>query len=436
MTIDYGTSAAGPHLPPPRRGRPGRTATMTEAMDAIDDGARVYVAPTCAVPTALVDALVEGRDRWSHLELITDYLVEPLAAFDHPGEPFHLTSLQPSRAVEPMRAAGALSTVAASYSQFFSLLAPGGPHPVDVALMQVSEPGPEGRFSLGVGIGANLEVLRSARLVIAEVNPQMPYTFGAGEVERDEIDMLVDVDHPLVELAVPQPDETAKAIGRHAASLIGDGSVLQFGIGAIPESVLSALGDRTDLGIHGGMVGDTVIDLVEGGALTGARKNIDAGKMVVAGVLGTRRSFDWAHRNDAIHTVPSSYSHGPVALSRVEHFVGINSALSMAADGSANAETAGERVLSGPGGQPDFALGASISPSGLSIVAMPSTAARGTMSRLVPQLPPGTNTTIPRYLVDVVVTEFGVVHLRGLPLEERPAALASIAHPDFRDQLC
>lgn len=423
-------------LPPPRRGRPGRRATVAEAMAAITDGARVYVAPTCSVPTTLVDAMTAARDRWRRIELITDYLLEPLSAFDHPGAPFHLTSLQPSRAVEPMRAAGALSTVPAAYSQFFSMVRPGGPHPADVAIVQVSEPGPEGRFSLGVGVGANVEILRSAPLVIAEVNPNMPYTFGAGEVERDEIDLLVEVDHPLIELVAPEPDETALAIGRHSASLIEDGAVLQFGIGAVPESILAALGDRSDLGMHGGMIGDTVIDLVEAGVMTGAGKNVDRHKMVVAAVLGSRRSFEWSHRNDAILTVPSSYSHGAVALSTVERFVAINSALTMAADGSVNTEVAGSRVLSGPGGQPDFALGAAVSPSGLSIIAMPSTAAGGTRSRLVPELAAGTSTTVPRYLVDAVVTEFGVARLRGLPLEQRPAALAEIAHPDFRDELC
>lgn len=404
-------------------------------MDAIADGDRVYVSPICSVPTTLVEALAEARHRWQHIELITDYLVEPLATFEYPGEPFHLTSLQPTGAVAAMRSAGVLSTVAASYSQYFSILRPGGPHAVDVALLQVSPPGPDGKFSLGVAVGVNIELLRTATVVIAEVNPQMPYTFGCGEVERDEIDLLVDVNHPLVELAVPEPDETAQTIGRYAAAEIGDGSVLQFGIGAIPESILSALSERADLGLHGGMIGDTVIGLVESGALTGARKNTDPGKMVVSGVLGTLRSFEWAHRNPDIFTVPSSYSHGAVALSRVERFVAINSAISIAADGSVNAESVGRRVLSGPGGQPDFALGAAISPSGLSIIALPSTAAGGSRSRLIRHLPEGTSATIPRYLVDTVVTEFGVAHLRGLPLEARPAALAEIAHPDFRDRL-
>lgn len=422
-------------LPPRRRGRDGRSATPTEAIGLIEDGQRVYVAPHCSVPVALVSELTARRDRWTRLDLITDFLVEPLEAFDHPGSPFHLTSLQPTRAVAAMRDAGVLRTVAASYSQYTSLLGPGGRHAVDVALLQVSPPGPDGRFSLGVGVGAALEVLRTAGRVIAEINPHMPYTFGAGEIERDEIDVLVEVDHPLVELAPPVPDETALAIGRLASEQIPDGSVLQFGIGAIPESVLGALGDHTDLGMHGGMVGDTVIDLVESGALTGARKNVDRGKMVVTGVLGTRRSFDWAHRNPDIFTVPGAYSHGVAALSRIERFVAINSALSIAADGTVNAETAGDRVLSGPGGQPDFALGASASPSGLSIIAMPSTAAGGSRSRIVTTLPAGTSVTIPRYLVDLVITEFGVASLRGLPIEERQAALAAIAHPDLRADL-
>ncbi len=404
-------------------------------MAAIKNGDRVYLSPVCAVPTTLVQALDDHRHRWSSLELVTDYLIEPIPPFDHPGEPFRLTSLQPTAAIAPMREAGVLSTISASYSQYVSLLRPDGPQAIDVALVQVSPPGPEGRFSMGVGVGASFELLRTAPLVIAEVNPQMPYTFGAGEIERNEIDLLVDVDHPLIELVVPEPTETAKIIGTNAAGEIGDEAVLQFGIGAIPESILGRLTERKNLGLHGGMVGDTVIDLVECGALTGATKNVDRGLMVVTGVLGTQRSFDWAHRNSQIYTVPSSYSHGAVALARIENFVAINSALEVAADGSVNAETIGDRVVSGPGGQPEFVLGASISPSGRSIIALPSSAVGGTRSRLVRRLPADAVVTVPRYLIDTVVTEHGVAHLRGVPLEDRPVALAAIAHPDHREAL-
>jgi len=408
---------------------------MDEAMAAIADGSRVYISPICSIPTALVQAMADQRDRWTAIDLVTDYLVEPLPVFDHPNDPFTLTSLQPSRAVEKMRAAGALRSVPASYNQYLGFIGPGGRFAADVALIQVSPPGPEGRFSLGVGGGSSAELARTVPLLIAEVNPNMPYTFGAGELERSDIDLLVEVEHPVTELVVPEPDAIAQQIGALAAAEIEDGAVLQFGIGAIPESVLGELTARRDMGIHGGMIGDTVIDLYEAGALSGSRKSTYPGKMVVAGVLGTRKSFDWVDRNDEVLTVGSQFSHGPIALALLDRFTAINSALQISLDGSVNAEMAGTRVLSGPGGQPDFAVGAAASAGGLSIIAFPSTAARGTQSRVVPTLPPEVSTTLPRYLVDRVVTEYGVARLKGLPLEERADALRAIAHPDFRDQL-
>ena len=400
------------------------------------DGARVYFAPICGVPLALLDALAAQRHRWSHLELASDYLLNPVAPFDHPHEPFTLTSLQPTPAAAPMRAAGALRSVSASYNQYARLLSPGGPVAADVALVQVSPPGPDGRFSLGVNAGTTAELVRRVPVVIAEVNPAMPYTFGVTECDRTDFDVLVDVDHPLPELPAPPADDITRSIGAHAAAEIVDGATLQFGIGAIPESVLAALGDRRDLGLHGGMIGDSVVDLAESGVLTGRRKSLDPGLHVVAGVIGTRNSFDWAHRNPAVCTVSSAYSHGVAVLARQTRFTAINSALEVALDGSVNAEAAGTRVLSGPGGQPDFAQGADLAPEGCSLIALRSTAgSRGDVSRIVRQLAPGTPTTVPRYLVDRIVTEFGVARLRGCPLEERAAALAAIAHPDHRDAL-
>ena len=419
----------------PRRGRDGRAVPMTEAMATIADGSRLYIPSICAVPSALVQGLVDERHRWTRLELVADYLIDPLPAFDFPREPFWATSLQPTAAVGSMAAAGALRRYPVSYAQYAGLLAPEGPLPVDVALVQVSSPGPEGRFSLGVAAGATADVVRTAARVIAEVNPQMPYTFGAAECDRDQFDLLVEVDHPVVELAVPSPDDVATAIGFHAAGEIEDGAVLQFGIGAIPESVLGALGGHRDLGLHGGMVGDAVIDLVESGVMTGARKSIDPGLLVAAGVIGTRRVFDWVDRNEALLTVPSAYSHGVPVLARLERFCAVNSAIEVALDGAVNAEMAGDRVVSGPGGQPDFAIGADLAPGGRSIVALRSTAAGGTRSRIVSQLGAGTPTTIPRYLSDRVVTEHGVARLKGVPLEDRPAALRAVAHPDFRATL-
>ena len=350
---------------------------MREAMAAIPDGARVAVASLCAVPTALVAGLCDERNRWSRLDLVADYLIEPLEAFEHPGEPFHAISLQPSRAVAAMRDAGVLRSVPAGYSQFTALLAPGGPLAVDVALVQVSPPGPEGRFSLGVLAGSSVEVARTAPLVIAEVNPQMPYTFGASELHRDEIDLLVDVDHPVIEMHVPAPDETATAIGGHAAGEIPDGSTLQLGIGAIPEAILAALAGHRDLHLHGGMLSDAVVDLVEAGVIDGP--------LTTGSIIGSRRSFDWVDRNEQVRMAPASVFHGIAALSAIDGFVAINSALEIAADGSVNAEMAA-----------------------------------------------GTSVTVPRYLADRIITEFGVARLAGVPIEDRPAVLDAITHPDFR----
>ena len=421
-------------LPPAAR-RAGRAVSLDDALGAIPDGARVYFSPICGVPLALLDEMAAQRHRWQRLELVSDYLMEPVAPFSHPGEPFHLTSLQPTPAVEPMRRAGVLRAISASYVQYAGLIAPDGPIPLDAALVQVSPPGPDGRFSLGVSAGATVQVVRRTPLVIAEVNPAMPYTFGATECDRSMFDLLVDVEHPLVELTVHEPDEVARAIGGYAAGEVVDGATLQFGIGAIPESVLAGLGDRVDLGLHGGMVGDSVVGLAEAGVLTGRRKSIDPGLHVVAGVVGSRRSFEWVHRNPTVCTVSSAYSHGVPVLARLERFTAINSALEVALDGSVNAEQAGARVVSGPGGQPDFAVGANLSPGGVSIVALRSTAGDGSVSRLVRQLGAGTPTTLPRYLVDRIVTEFGVARLRGRSAPERAAALAVVAHPDHRDAL-
>lgn len=421
-------------LPAPGPVRAGRAATVEEAMAAIADGARVYFSPICSVPTTLLEAMADGADRWRRITLVTDYLIEAVAPFRHAGAPFHLISLQPTPAVEPMRAAGALQTISASYGQFLRYLVPGGTAAVDVALVQVSPPGPDGRFSLAGG-GVTAELVRRAPLVIAEVNAAVPYTFGATECLRSDFDLLVEVSHPLLELVVPPGDDVARAIGAHAASQVPDGATLEFGIGAIPESVLAALAARADLGLHGGMISDAVVDLAASGALTGRRKTLDPGLHVGAGVIGTRKVFDWVDRNPDVYVVGSNYSHGIGVLGRQERFCAINSAIEIGCDGSVNAEVAGTRVVSGPGGQPDFAIGADIAPGGISLITLRSTAAGGKVSRIVDRLPETSPTTLSRHLVDRVVTEFGVAELRGRTPDERRDALRAIAHPDHRSSL-
>ena len=424
-----------PYLSPWRGPRAGRLVSVDEAVASIPDRSRVFLSQAMGVPATLVDALVANRDRFSRLELLTAYLLEPLSAFDHPNEPFTLTTVQASLGARSMIEAGAGSIVPAALSQWPALWSTGGPLAPDVALVQVSPPGPDGRFSLGTHTATSIDVVRTAPFVVAEVNPQMPYVYGAGEVGRDHFDLLVDVDHPLPEL-VPQPiGERERAIAGHVAGDIPDGATLQFGIGAIPAAILSQLINHRDLGLHSGMVGDPCIDLVEAGALTGARKAFDRGLHVGGDVLGSRRLLEWIDGNERVVVVPARYSHGPTVIARIPDFVAINSAVEVALDGSVGAEVAGGRVISGPGGQPDFAVGASLSPGGVSILAFPSTAARGSQSRIVASIDPPAPVTVSRHLADRVVTEFGIARLQGLSVDGRAAALRAIAHPDFREEL-
>ncbi len=403
---------------------------MDEAMALIPDGSRVYLPPLMGPPTALLEAMAAQHDRWTDIETTCDYLAEPLAVFDYPNAPFRHLSVQPSRVLEPMAAAGALRVVSGCSSQFGGFYGPGGPLAVDVVLVQVSPPGSDGRFSLGTNGGTTPELVRSAPLVIAEINPAMPYTRGVVECHRSDFDALVEVEsHPLIELPIAPRSDTTDKIGAYVASLVIDGASIEYGIGAIPDAALAALVGHTDLGLHSGMLGDAVIDLVEAGIMNGAAKSVDAGFLVTSALVGTKRVADWANGRDDLVIVASNYSHGVPALSRQDRFTAINSAVEVAFDGSINAEVAGGRVVSGPGGQPDFAAAAAIAADGVSIVALPATARRGEQSRIVPAIDSTHLVTVPHYLADRIVTEFGIAELKGVDGPERASRLRAIADP-------
>ena len=360
---------------PPRRHRAGRAVTLDQALALIPDRARVHVGGLMGPATTIIEAMADQADRWTALETTGDYLFEPLATFRHPHHPFTHLTVQPSTSLADMAAAGALRTVSGSSSQFARLYGPGGPVAVDVLLVQVSQPGPDGRFSLGTNGGAAPELVRSAPLVLAEVNPAMPYTRGAVECDRSDFDALVEVDpHPLVEMPEPARSPVSDRIGETVAGLIGNGAVIEYGIGAIPDASMAALAGHRDLGLHSGMLGDAVIDLVETGVMTGSAKTVDRGLLVTSAIVGSARVLQWVADRDDLVVVASNYSHGVPALARQRRFSAINSAVEVAFDGSINAEVAGGRVVSGPGGQPDFAAAASLAVDGISIVALPATA--------------------------------------------------------------
>lgn len=422
-------------MPPRNSGRAGTTATVATALDAIADRSRIHVGYSCAAPLALMKAMADNRDRWSSLEIVSGTQHEPSPLFDQPAAPFRFALLQPSAVTSPLIDAGVADVIPVPLSRFATVCAPGNPLACDVSVVQVSEPGPEGRFSLGTGGADAIEVMRRAPLVIAEVNPRMPYTFGATEVDRTEFDLLVETEHELPEVQRQDFGPAEEAIASFAATEIPDGATLQFGIGRIPDAIMARLVDHRDLGVHSGMIGDACVDLVEGGALTGSAKAFDVGRIVGGVVIGSRRCFDWVHRNPDVVVVPSAYSHGLLTLSRLRRFVAINSVVEVALDGSANAEQIGSRVISGPGGQPDFATAAASTPDGMSIMAITSTAARGKLSRIVRSLPPEVPVTTPHWLADRVITEFGVASLDGASVAERGRRLRAVAHPDFRADL-
>ena len=422
-------------LPPAAGPRAGRLVSMPEALDAIVDGSRLFFGSGGGMPMAFLDAMADAQDRWAHVELVSGYLLSSHPTFASADTPFTLLSLQPNAATRVGVDGGWIHAVPSSLSQWAGVVAPGAALAADVAVVAVSPVGPEGKHSLGVVGGDAVEVIRQAPIVIGQITETMPYTFGATEVEPAAFDLLVEGHHPLPELAVAEPGEIEWAIARFAATEIPDGVTLQFGVGALPEAVVAQLGDRQDLGLHSGMIGDACIDLAEAGALTGLAKPFDVGLHIGGMVLGSRRVYDWVDRNPSVRIVPACYSHGVMALGRIPNLVAINSAVEVALDGAINAESAGGRTLSGPGGQPDFAIGASLSPGGVSIIALPSTAARGTKSRIVTRIDDQAPTTVSRYLADRIITEYGVARLRGRTLAQRAEALRAIAHPELADDL-
>ncbi len=402
---------------------------MAQVLDAIQDRSRVFVPGGSAIPTAIIDAMAAERDRWTAIEFVADYLVEPASVFEHPNEPFSVTSLQPSRALASMVEAGAFRSAASALTTWRGLLAQGGSLTPDVAIIHVSPPGPEGRFSLGVNTVTPLDAMVSAGLVVAQINPHMPYTFGASEIERDEIDLLVDVDHRLVEFPAITPDDVTLAVGANVAGLVNDGAMLQLGLGALPDVVCAELANHRELGIHSGMISDGVIGLHASGALTGSRHPDFPDKIVTAMAGGTRPLHDFIHRNPEVLMVPATITHGAAAIGRLHNFTAINSAIEVALDGSINSERIGGRVISGPGGSPDYGDLAHATDGAQFIVALPSTAARGTVSRIVTELqgPP----TVSGHLVDVVVTEHGAAEIGDLSGAARAEALRAIADPAF-----
>jgi acetyl-CoA hydrolase len=329
--------------------------------------------------------------------------------------------------------AGLLQVVPSHMSQLPGLIEC-GTLAADVVLIQLSAPNADGEYSFGLANDYLVDAMRRARVVIAEINDQVPWTHGSEMLSQLRIDCVVRTSRPLLELKSPPIGETERRIGAHAAPFIGDGAVLETGIGAIPDAILSALYDRRDLGVHSGMIGDSMAALIEAGVATNARKTIDRGVSVAGVLFGTRKLYEFARANPQLRLCPVRHTHDVQTMGSLDNFTAINSAIEVDITGQVNAEMVGHDYIGAIGGQVDFIRGAWRSRGGRSIIALPATAKGDTLSRVVDRFAAGVTTT-PRSDADIVVTEWGAAELRGQTLAERMRRMIAIAHPDFRESL-
>ncbi len=395
-------------------------------------GDTLWWGQAAAEPLTLTRAIAEHRHVLAQGGRLKVFVGIGVSDTLHPGladviDFFGYTASGPHR---KLAQAGVLDIVPSHYSQFPDLIR-AGVLPADVVLLQVSPPDQEGRYSLGLVHEYLPAALERARVVIAEVNPDIPWTHGSVYLHADDIDLLVDAEYPPLDAASSEPGPVERAIAGHVAAQIQDGATLQVGIGRLPEAVLSSLHDRRDLGLHTGAAGDGIVALAEAGALTNARKGRDEG-VGIAGVLtGGVRLRKWAHRNPQLMLRGTDYTHDPQVLASLNRLVAINSAVEVDLTGQVNAEVAGGVYVGALGGAVDFLRGAARSKGGVPIVALPATA-KG-CSRIVAQLSGPVST--PRCDAGLIVTEYGVADLRGLPLSRRVQRMLDIAAPEHRAEL-
>lgn len=406
-----------------------------EAVKHIKSGDRVVFGHACGEPQILIQAMMDNADSYRDVEIVHmvamgkgQYAKQEMQKnFRHNG--LFLGTTTREAVVEDR----------ADYTPCFFFEVPRlfkqNILPVDVALIQVSKPDNNGNCTLGVSCDYTKAAVENAKLVIAQVNELMPTVFGDCVVNIDDIDFVVEKSEPLIELPRPRIGDIEKQIGKYCASLVEDGSTLQLGIGGIPDGVLTFLKDKNDLGIHSEMFSDGVLDLVNSGNITNKKKTLHKDKFIATFLMGSQKLYDFVDNNPAVELHPVDYVNNPCIIMQNYNMVSINSAIQVDLMGQVVAETIGSKQFSGTGGQVDFIRGTSFAPNGKSIIALPSTAAKGKISRIVPMIDEGSAVTTSRNDVHYIITEYGIADLRGKTLRERTRSLINISHPDFRDEL-
>ncbi|HET8938973.1 MAG TPA: acetyl-CoA hydrolase/transferase C-terminal domain-containing protein [Polyangiales bacterium] len=412
-----------------------RWVSADEAVSVVRSHEQVFVHGGSATPTLLLEALARHARTLEHVVVLHLHTEGPAPhlAPDLVGHIRHRALFIGPNAREAVNSGRAdyipvfLSDVPRLFDR--KIL------PLDAAIVHVAPPDAHGHCSLGVSVDVASAAVRNAKRVIAQVNPRMPRTHGDSFIHVSKIDYAVQAETPLWEHAQPAIGRVERLIGEQVAALVPDGATIQMGIGAIPAAVGEALMDKRDLGIHSEMFTDVVVALVERGVVTGARKAVNRGKIVTSFAGGTQKLYDFLHDNASIEMRPADYTNDTAIIRRFDNMVAINSALEIDLTGQVCADSIGDRLYSGVGGQMDFIRGASLAVNGQAIIAMPSTAANDTISRIAPLLRNGAGVVTTRAHVQTVVTEYGVAQLAGRSLSERARALIAIAHPAFREPL-
>ena len=408
--------------------------SASEAIRATEPGCTVFLGESCGEPQTLVEALVADRERLRGTRILDSRRIngsQLLPFCDY----FKVISFQFAADTSKAAEKGLVDHLPLKLSEIHRLFLPGGPVPVDVALVQVSPPDAEGNCSFGVCVGYTLEAALSAKMIIAEVNQHMPRTYGGNALPIERFDYVVRSSRPLLEYPIPRVESLHMEVAKNVARLIGDGATLCLGLGSVPEAILKCLKGKHHLGLHSGLITDGILDPIKEGIITNKKKNRDRGKTVSAQAMGSKELFQFLRENPAVEMRPYSYTHDIHVLAKTNNFTLINSAIEIDLTGQLNVESIGTVQFGAVGGQADYIRGTALSRGGKSITALTATTQNGKTSRIVPQFSEGTIVSIPRYDVQYAVTEYGIAELWGKTLAERRKALIAIAHPKFRDAL-
>ena len=406
----------------------------SEIISFIQSGHRVFVHGGSATPLRLIGALVEHADRLRNVELMHLHTMGDAAYADSKfSKSFHVTNFFVGANMRERMGLEGIDYLPCFLSEIPALLR-SGKRPIDVALIHVSPPDPQGYCTLGTSVDIACAAVKSAKMVLAQVNPRMPRVHGDGFIHISKINHFVEVDEPIPETQRCVLKEEEKTIGKYVAELIEDGSTLQAGIGAIPDAALSALKNHQHLGVHTEMWSDGTLELILCGAVDNSNKKIHPGKTVSGFVTGTKALYDFIHDNPSVVQLDIGYINNPTNIAKNPKVVAINSAVEIDLTGQVCADSVGSRIISGVGGQMDFIRGASISQGGKPIIALTSRTGKG-ISRIVPVLKSGAGVVTTRAHVHYVVTEYGVADLYGKTLRERSRELIRIAHPQDQEYL-